>query len=500
MTYDKLAEFEPIFYPKSVAVIGASAKEFKFSGRYLKTLLEFGFKGKVYPVNPRETEVAGLKAYPTVLDIPESIDFAIISVPAKFVPSVLEECLAKGVKAAEVFTAGFSETGEEGRILEAELAKIAKKGIRIIGPNCFGVYCPAGRLTLLPGADFSTESGPVALISQSGGYAQEIAREATGSGIRFSKVISYGNACDLNESDFLEYLSQDPETRIIAAYIEGPRDGRRFIKLIQEVSKTKPVIIWKAGLTKEGAQAVSSHTASLGGEEATWSAFFKQTGAVRVESKEELIDTTMAFLDLPPSTGRRVAVIGGGGGMGVTAADACSYVGLNVPTFPCEIAEQLRQVLPPAGTSTRNPVDVGAPVISPQVFQRVLEMAASAENIDTIIATQTIHLFMSGKMKGLVEAVGTLVEDSLQIPLAIGRKFGKPIIMVLPLGSTEVDSLDVEKVRREFREFYINYGIPAYPTLERAARAVAHVVRYYGSCRSPFQLGLVWIIPKRKWM
>ncbi len=479
MTYDKLAEFEPIFYPKSVAVIGASAKEFKFSGRYLKTLLEFGFKGKVYPVNPRETEVAGLKAYPTVLDIPESIDFAIISVPAKFVPSVLEECLAKGVKAAEVFTAGFSETGEEGRILEAELAKIAKKGIRIIGPNCFGVYCPAGRLTLLPGADFSTESGPVALISQSGGYAQEIAREATGSGIRFSKVISYGNACDLNESDFLEYLSQDPETRIIAAYIEGPRDGRRFIKLIQEVSKTKPVIIWKAGLTKEGAQAVSSHTASLGGEEATWSAFFKQTGAVRVESKEELIDTTMAFLYLPPSTGRRVAVIGGGGGMGVTAADACSHVGLSVPSFPRGIAEQLRQVLPPAGTSIINPVDVGAPVISPQVFQRVLEITASAENIDTIIATQTIHLFTSGKMKGLAEIVGMLVDDSVQIPLAIGRKFGKPIIMVLPLGSTGVDSLDVEKVRREFRDFHIKHRIPVYPTLERAARAVAHVVRYY---------------------
>jgi len=247
-----------------------------------------------------------------VLDIPESIDFAMITVPAKIVPSVLEDCLAKGVKAVEIFTAGFSETGEKGRILEEELVKITKRGIRAIGPNCFGVYCPASRLTLLPGADFSTESGPVAFISQSGGHAQEIAREATGSGIRFSKVISYGNACDLNEVDFLEYLAHDPETRIIAAYMEGPRDGQRFMKLVQDVSKTKPVLIWKVGLTREGAQAVSSHTASLGGEEATWGAFFKQTGAVRVESKEELIDTIMALLHLPPSTGRRVAVIGGG--------------------------------------------------------------------------------------------------------------------------------------------------------------------------------------------
>jgi acyl-CoA synthetase (NDP forming) len=479
MSYDRLAEFEPIFYPKSVAVIGASAKEYKFSGRYLRTLLDFGFEGRVYPINPRETEIAGLKAYPAIRDVPEPIDFAIISVPAKLVPGVLEDCLAKGVKAAEIFTAGFSEVGDEGRILEAELAKIAKRGIRTVGPNCFGVYCPASRLTLLPGADFSTESGPVALISQSGGHAQEIAREAKAWGIRFSKVISYGNACDLNEADFLEYLAQDPKTGIIAAYIEGPKDGPRFMKIVQEASKTKPVIIWKAGLTKAGARAVNSHTASLGGEVATWGAFFKQTGAVRVEGKEELIDTMMAFLYLPRSTGRRVAVIGGGGGMGVTAADACSHVDLSVPAFAPHISEHLGQVLPPVGTSAANPVDVGAPVVSPQVFQRVLEITASAENIDTIIATQTIHLFMSAKMKGQANLVSMMVEDSLQIPAAVSNRFKKPVVMVLPIGSTEVDSLDIERARREFRDFHISHGIPVYPSLQRAARAVAHVVRYY---------------------
>ncbi|MGB2854034.1 MAG: hypothetical protein WBC55_06260, partial [Dehalococcoidia bacterium] len=219
--------------------------------------------------------------------------------------------------------------------------------------------------------------------------------------------------------------------------------------------------------------------ASLGGEEATWGAFFKQTGAVRVESKEELIDTIMALLHLPPSTGRRVAVIGGGGGMSVTAADACSQVGLSVPSFPPEIVEQLRQVLPPAGTGIRNPVDVGAPVIPPQMFQRVLEITASVENIDTIIATQSIHLFVSSKMKGFDGTGGMLAKDSLDIPVTINRKSGKPIVMVLPLGSTGSDSLGVEQVRREFREFYISHGIPVYPTLERAARAVAHVVEYY---------------------
>jgi len=478
MSYDRLSAFEPIFHPKAVAVIGASANESKFGGRYLKTLLDFGFEGKVYPVNPRETEVAGLKAYATVLDIPEPIDFAMITVPAKVVPSVLEDCVAKRVKAAEIFTAGFRETGKEGRMLEDRLKSISRKGIRLIGPNCFGVYCPSGRLTLLPGADFSTESGPVALISQSGGHAQEIAREAKGWGIRFSKVISYGNACDLNEVDFLEYLAQDPETRIITAYMEGPRDGARFMKLVRQVSKAKPVIIWKAGLTGAGARAVSSHTGSLGGEEATWRAFFKQTGAVRVGTKDELIDAAMAFLHLPRSTGRRVAVIGGGGGMGVAAADACNHAGLSVPPFAIEVSAQLGQVLPPAGTSTGNPIDVGAPVVPPPVFEKVLELATAVEEIDTVIATQAIHLFMGSSMRGLASA-GSFVEDSLWIPVSISRKSGKPVVMVLPFGSPETASLAVEKARREFCEFYLSHGVPVYPSLERAARAVSHVADYH---------------------
>jgi len=174
-----------------------------------------------------------------------------------------------------------------------------------------------------------------------------------------------------------------------------------------------------------------------------------------------------------------VAVIGGGGGMSVTAADACSHVGLSVPSFPPEIVEQLRQVLPPAGTGIRNPVDVGAPVIPPQMFQKVLEIAASVENIDTIIATQALHLFTSRKMKGLGGTGSMPAKDSLEIPVTINKRSGKPVIMVLPLGSAGADSLGVEQARREFREFYISHGIPVYPTLERAARAVAHVVEYY---------------------
>ena len=479
MTSRKTVDFEAIFHPKSVAIVGASNNRLKFAGLFVRALLDFGFAGEVYPVNPQEPEVAGLRAYPTVLDIPSRVDFGIITVPAAAVPRALEHCLAKGVKAAEILSAGFSECGEEGRKLENEVIRIARKGIPVIGPNCFGVYCPAGGLTLMPGPDFSTETGPVALISQSGGHAQEVAREAIAWGVRFSKVVSYGNACDLNEADFLEYLADDPETKVIAAYIEGPRDGTAFMEQAKRATTTKPVLVWKAGLTDEGAKAVNSHTGSLGGQEATWRAFFKQTGVTRVGDKDELIDAMMAFRYLPPSTGGRAAVVGGGGGMSVAAADACSRVGLSVPEFPAEVTEKLRTTLPPVGNSIRNPVDVGAPVVAPKVFHQVLEAAASAPNIDVVIASQTIHLFMSAKMGSLAHAIASMADESREAVVTVAKQYGKPVVMDLPVGSTETESLDIEKARREFRDFYVEHGIPVYPSLERAARAVAHVVHYY---------------------
>ena len=245
MASDRLEEFAPMFYPKSHAVIGASANTRKFGGRFLATLLGFGYGGKLYAVNPQESEILGLETFARVGDIPEPVDFASIAVPARAVPEAVEECLAKGIKAVQILSAGFTEAGEEGRRLEEEVARTAARGIRIIGPNCFGIYCPAGGLTILPGERLPKESGPVAFISQSGGYAVRVPRRASGWGVRFSKVISYGNACDVNECDLVEYLHQDPETKIITGYIEGVKDGSRFFKLLQEVCQTKPVILWK---------------------------------------------------------------------------------------------------------------------------------------------------------------------------------------------------------------------------------------------------------------
>ena len=284
-------------------------------------------------------------------------------------------------------------------------------------------------------------------------------------------MISYGNACDVNESDSLEYLAQDPETKIIGAYIEGVRHGRHFLRLLKQVSKTKPVIIWKAGLTQAGSRAVNSHTGSLGGEQAVWEAVFKQSGAISVRNLEELVDTIVAFLHLPSHTGQRIGVIGGGGGIGAAAADALERVGLAVPVFIPEIQQQLKAVLPPAGNSVRNPVDVGSPMMFPEMLEKVASIVGGCDYIDVLIVTQAVNYLGS-------HGIGVFQEDS-KILVNIKEKFGKPVIVVLPELLTEVEAVGVEEERREIRDYYFKAGIPSYPTLERAARALADLVHYH---------------------
>ena len=475
---EKIAMFDRFFYPRSVAVIGVSADERAFGTLYLTALMRFGYKGKLYPVNPRGGEFFGLKAYPSVKDIPNSVDLAVISIPAPSVRRVLEDCLARGTKAAIVISAGFRESGEEGHRLEEELVNIVRKGIRVIGPNCFGTYCPSGGLTLLPGSNFSRESGPVGLVAQSGQFAEMIALQSKGLGIRFSKVISYGNACDLTEADFLEFLAEDADTRVIQVYIEGVKEGRRFLDIVRRTSRTKPVILWKAGLTQLGKAAVSSHTGSLGGEEMTWKAFFSQSGAVRVNSIEELIDATIAFLHLPPNCGPRVALVSGGGGGAVAGADACERWGLAMPPLSRDTQQKLSSVLSQIGTSVRNPVDMATPFPPAQRLTSALEVIASSEQIDAIIVRR---IFLSDKGLSLVFGLSASKEDQrklMDVPLVVKEKFDRPIIVVLCEEISDVEALEFEANRRELRDYYLAHGIPVYPTLDRAIRALAYFVKY----------------------
>lgn len=468
---NRLKEFEPIFYPRSMAVIGASGSaSFKFGSLFLASLKGFGFKGEIYPVHPKAGEILELKAYSNVKDIPADVDFASISVPADIVPSVLEDCVEKGVKAVEIFTAGFSETGEEKKaILEKKISAIAEEsGIKIIGPNCFGVYCPASGLTLLPGYDFPKESGPVAFIGQSGGYAVNFCAEGKGLGIRFSKVVSYGNACDLNEVDFLEYLAEDPETKIVAAYIEGVKDGRRFFKALKDITREKPVIIWKVGFTEAGSRAVSSHTSSLAGEESIWNAVFNQAGAVRVNGMEELIDTTIAFLHLPKNIGKGISVVGGGGGIGAAGADIYEKAGFSLPPFKPETQNKLRKMYQPAGTGIRNPLDTGAPF---PPSRESLKAIAEDPGIDILVLYEFIHFIAAG---GSLEAM----EETIAMQAGIKETYGKPIIAVLRPTPADVELLDAEQLWRRAKDLYLKAGIPVYLTLERSAKALFNLRKY----------------------
>jgi len=474
----KLAEFEPVFFPKTHAVIGASNSPTKFGGRFIKTQISFGYKGKFFPVNKDEPEIFGMKAYPSVRDIPEPVDLATILVPAPAVPAVVEECLQKGVKAAQIITAGFSERDEEGIRLEKDISEMAKRGIRIIGPNCFGIYCPKGGLTIPPGESLSRESGSVGCISQSGGYGIRIPRRADGLGIRFSKLVSYGNASDVNECDLLEYFYEDPDTKIICGYMEGVRNGHRFFELLKKVAKEKPVIIWKGGLTEGGARAVKSHTASLSGQAQVWDAFFKQTGAVAVNGLDELMDMLIAFLHLPPITDRKFCVVGGGGGIGVAAADACERVGVNLPVFSRELQQKLLGIVPAQGASVRNPVDVGSPFPAPPMLKATLDAVFSGVDIDGLIISEIEMSAVSRPGQADFMRMEALAQNQ-RTPVEARDKFGKPLIMVLPEESNGPEYTESEGARRQVADNFLKQNMPVFLTLERAATALSRFIRYW---------------------
>ncbi len=479
-----LEAFAPLFYPRSVAVIGASAETAKFGNIILNAILEIGYQGKVYPVNTEAGEILGLKAYRSMREIPGEVDFAILTIPAPAVKASLEECLAKGVKGAEILTSGFRETGTpQGKRMEEEIARIAQRGIRILGPNCFGIYCPESGLTILPGQNFSREPGPVGFLSQSGGLCADLGQIARGLRVRFSKMVSYGNGCDVGACDLLEYFFADEKTKIIGGYLEGVEDGPRFLSLLQKNKKKKPVILWKAGLTATGSRAVMSHTGSLSGAEGVWNSALKQAGVVQVGSAEELLDTLYAFLYLPPAAGPRVALMGGGGAIGVAASDCLDRLGLSVPPLSPPVLEKLKRSFPPVGNSLKNPVDLGNPMVPPSLLRKVMEAGGEDEGIDTLMVIQILYyiLYQVRHRLGLDEK--PLSQFSFQPELLracreVREKYGKPILMIMPDIVTDGRMIDLEVEWRKERDAYQEAGFPVFKSLDRAARALRNFLSY----------------------
>jgi acyl-CoA synthetase (NDP forming) len=339
--------------------------------------------------------------------------------------------------------------------------------MRIVGPNCFGIYSPEDALTVLPGPDFPSECGPVGVLSQSGGFTSSLIRKAMGLGIRFSKVVSYGNACDLNETDYLGYFEADPQTRMVGAYIEGVREGRRFFEVARRTSLRKPLLIWKGGLTAMGGRAVASHTASLGGSEQIWQGFLRQTGAIPTVGIDEMIDLMLGFTCLPDFRGRRVCVVSGGGAITVAACDELDPAGLSTPEFSQETQEAIRELLPATGNSVRNPLDTGPPVFLLPTVNLILEAAAASERIDAVIVQHEVG-----------DHSPDFVEELAQVIPSVRKASAKPFIVTMPEPTSSSDTMEIEAARRRYREWYLERKIPVFDSLQSAVRVLGKIIRY----------------------
>jgi acetate---CoA ligase (ADP-forming) len=348
---------ENLFNPKSIAIVGASQTKGKLGNAVLQNVIDCGYKGKIYPINPTTAEICGLKAYKSVKDVPGEVDLVTIVVPGKFVLESLEECGQKGVKSAIVISAGFRETGHEGLLAERKMAELAKQyGMRIVGPNCLGVIDTRAPYNAtfaigMPG------KGNIAFMSQSGALCTSILDIALAEDINFSSFISLGNKADLNEIDFLEAWQDDKDTKVVMAYLEGIADGQRFIDIARRATKIKPMVAIKSGTTSGGSRAVSSHTGTLAGSERAYEAAFKQAGIIRANSVGEMFDFTVAFSRQPLPKSGQVAIITNAGGPGIMATDALEKSGLALASFAPETTARLREVLPTTA-SVHNPVDV----------------------------------------------------------------------------------------------------------------------------------------------
>ena len=462
--------FEEIIHPRSIAVVGAS--DSGRGGGFVEPLLEQGFKGELYPVNPKYTEIMGMKAYPRVRDIPGPLDYVISSIPASAVLDLIDDCAYKGVKAIHLFTARFSETGrKDAAELEQEILRQSRKsGIRLIGPNCLGLYYPDEQIAFNQG--MPKDSGCVGLAAQSGQAVGEIVGFAAQRGVRFSKAVSYGNALDFNECDYIEYFTQDPQTELILMYIEGVRDGRRFQRLLKQATKIKPVIIVKGGRGEAGARATASHTASMAGSRLMLQSLINQAGAVMAADLEEMVDIATAFYFLPAFTGRNVGVAGGGGGSSVLAADICEEAGLNVIPLPEDIREDLKSQENPIWDWISNPADFSISMGDRSKATIIIEIMAKHSEFNLLI------VFVHGPWRKYNKPFSL---DRHMEPFRLYLKKEVPLIVVFegrPRGSGK-EAEWYEKTAYEIKEWVISEGLPTYSTMGRAARAVSKLIRYY---------------------
>jgi len=462
-----------LFYPKSVAIVGATDNPRAFGYDYPRHLIDYGFQGAIYPINPKRTELFDLKVYPDIYQVPGPVDYAIVCIGLPRVPDLLIDCSKKGVKFVHLVATGGSEIGDKDAIkLEKTILERAQSlGIRILGPNCLGIYSPEAGIA--NGYDFPTASGPISALIQSGGNSTNLIRWGSQRGLRFSKVASYGNALDLNETEFLNYFAEDDKTKVILCYIEGVKDRRAFLEALSNAARLKPVIILKGGRTQAGARAVSVHHGFSAGSARGWESGIRQAGAISVARLEDMIDLAIPFCLLPPVIGMRVGLQCGGGAEGVMASDECETMGFDVIPLPPEVKEKAKEVDPDFWQWLGNPQDPSASRGSPLEFG-ALSLMAEDPNFDFLISNLVESAPMSEK------DFIAVWNGQLRVQLDIQKEGLKPLILVLGDRSLGINDLNNWrwKLEAEVRTKLINAGIPFYPSFLRAAKAMKEYIAY----------------------
>lgn len=452
------------FNPKCIAIVGD-----KGESDYMWIRSQSNFKGKLYSVqiDPREIEgieKLGVTNFTSIMDIPEPVDLAIVAVPREVAARVLDDLIRKDVAAAHFYTAGFSETGTpEGAEMERVLAEKAEQAnFHLIGPNCIGLLNPGAGLGRPVGEPLDSGPGDVGFISQSGMHVVSFAREGYFQGLKLNKSVSYGNGTVLDSTDYLEYFGQDPEIKAIGLYVDGVKEGRRFMKVLREVAAAKPVVVWKGGRTDEGDRAVSSHSASLAVPQAMWEALVNQCGAINVRGMEGLIDTIKALLYFPPVRGDGVGVTGGSGGQSIAIADVFAEAGLRVPRLTQESYDEFATFFTLVGGGYLNPVDTANPNRSQMT--RILEILGRDANIDSLVLLSNSRAGSSPRFDALTETLAD-VRD----------KNAKPVMVILSWSFSPEDVGQAGAIIRKLQE----KGIPAFISLERCASALRKAFEYY---------------------
>ncbi|MBI4767617.1 MAG: CoA-binding protein [Deltaproteobacteria bacterium] len=483
---------EVIFNPETVAVVGASNDLTKWGAGIFARVLTSPSVKRLYPINKHQPLVQGVKAYRSLGELPEPIDFAAIVIPYPEVPQIIRDCVALGVKTALIITAGLGETGEAGAQLEREIVSTAQQaGLRMVGPNCMGHFNGINGFSTLR-MTLQIEKGGIGVISQSGGFAMHILMAGLDMGVGFSKFVSVGNEADLHFEDFLAYMAEDEDTKVITGYIEGLRKGREFFRLAKETTKKKPVVVVKVGRTDAGAKAAKSHTSAVAGTDIVYDAAFKQAGVLRVDSVEELFDVASALLRQPLPEGNRVGIITSGGGFGCVVSDACERLGLKVAPLSRETIEKLNKILPDRWPHA-NPVDTVATGFVNATYDCIRPMMEDP-NLDALLVIGGIGIsalfprFGADHLKAVLRQAdnpNSLLDFAQQMFSSMEKqeiegldklfeameKYKKPVIISTPINETIRRSQVFQKLQKN--------GVMMYATPERAATVVAKLVEYH---------------------